>query len=134
MTDPDDRARRLLALPPPPQVDENGEVINALDANGAPDLTDVSPRYLRELARAHTRDALDTLYTIMTARGSSDTAKISAARELLARGWGKPADEADILRVWLEANQNALDNADDKPITFVMPMTVDFKTDDTQDS
>jgi hypothetical protein len=133
MPDDHDRARRILALPPPPQVDENGEVINPIDTNGAPDLTDVSPRYLRELARAHTRDALDTLYNIMIARGSSDTAKIAAARELLARGWGKPADEADILRVWLEANQHALEQTEDKPITFVMPMTVDFTT-ETQDT
>jgi hypothetical protein len=46
---------------------------------------------LRELARAHTKDALDTLVAIMADEEAPQPARISAANSILDRGYGKPA-------------------------------------------
>lgn len=43
---------------------------------------------LRELAREHTEEALATLLTVM-GDSDSDAAKVSAAKEILDRGYGK---------------------------------------------
>jgi hypothetical protein len=45
---------------------------------------------VQELARQHTPRAIDKLADIMR-NSQSDSAKIAAAKELLDRGWGKPA-------------------------------------------
>ena len=47
------------------------------------------PPEVRDLARKHTKAAIDTLATIMKG-GESEQAKILAANSLLDRGWGKP--------------------------------------------
>ncbi len=47
------------------------------------------PPEVRELARKHTKAAIDKLATIMN-KGQSEQAQISAASILLDRGWGKP--------------------------------------------
>jgi Family of unknown function (DUF5681) len=44
---------------------------------------------VRELAREHTVEAIETLVSIM--RGGAPRAQITAAIALLDRGWGKPA-------------------------------------------
>lgn len=45
---------------------------------------------LKALAQRHTSEALKTLAKIMKG-GDSDSARVSAAKELLDRGYGKPA-------------------------------------------
>jgi hypothetical protein len=45
---------------------------------------------VRELAREHTADAIQTLVSIMTNPKSAPAARVSAANALLDRGYGKP--------------------------------------------
>ena len=46
-------------------------------------------KHVRELARAHTADAVKSLVSVMKS-SNSDSARVSAANVLLDRGWGKP--------------------------------------------
>jgi hypothetical protein len=46
--------------------------------------------HVRELAREHTQEAVQTLVDIMRT-GRTDSARAAAASELLSRGWGKPS-------------------------------------------
>jgi hypothetical protein len=50
---------------------------------------------VRDLARAHTQLAIDTLAEI-AANGASEMARIAAANSLLDRGWGKPAASLEL--------------------------------------
>ena len=45
---------------------------------------------IRDLARAHTVEAIETLVTIIKNPKASDSAKVQASTALLDRGWGKP--------------------------------------------
>ena len=45
---------------------------------------------LKELARAHTGEAVKTLVSIMTNSKAAPAARVSAANSLLDRGYGKP--------------------------------------------
>jgi Family of unknown function (DUF5681) len=45
---------------------------------------------VKELARAHTREAIETLVSIMTNSKAAAAARVSAANALLDRGYGKP--------------------------------------------
>lgn len=45
---------------------------------------------VRELARAHTEDALSTLASIMKNEDAPPAARVSAAAHILDRGYGKP--------------------------------------------
>ena len=45
---------------------------------------------VKELARAHTGEAIETLVSIMTNPKSAPAARVSAANALLDRGYGKP--------------------------------------------
>src|SRR5262245_8369701 len=45
---------------------------------------------VRDLAREHTVEAVQTLVSIMTNPRSADAARVSAANALLDRGYGKP--------------------------------------------
>lgn len=51
--------------------------------------------HVRELARQHTAEAIETLTTIMR-RGRTEAARVRATEALLARGWGQPGQLADI--------------------------------------
>jgi hypothetical protein len=54
-----------------------------------------APANIRSLARAHTELALRTLTGICSS-GKNEGARVSAATEILNRGWGRPvADDAD---------------------------------------
>jgi len=46
------------------------------------------PEEVRDAARAHTAEAIDTLVELM--RGEDDKLRLKAACALLDRGWGKP--------------------------------------------
>ncbi len=48
-----------------------------------------SDKTIRDLARVHTKDALDTLSEIVKNPKASDTARVQASNALLDRGWGK---------------------------------------------
>ena len=45
---------------------------------------------VKELAREHTSEAIETLVSIMTNPKSAPAARVSAANSLLDRGYGKP--------------------------------------------
>ena len=45
---------------------------------------------VKELARAHTREAIETLVLIMSNPKAAPAARVSAANALLDRGYGKP--------------------------------------------
>ena len=51
---------------------------------------------VRELARAHTGEAVQTLVSIMTDPKSAPGARVSAANALLDRGYGKPPQHQHI--------------------------------------
>lgn len=51
---------------------------------------------IRDLARAHTTAAIGTLIEIMRNTKSPAAARISAARELLDRGWGRPQQDVNV--------------------------------------
>ena len=52
---------------------------------------------VRDLARAHTEAAIDTLAEIMQDPDAHAAARISAASELLNRGYGRPVDQKVLL-------------------------------------
>jgi hypothetical protein len=45
--------------------------------------------YIKGLARAHTKEALEALVSALKA--ASESTRVAAANSLLDRGWGKPA-------------------------------------------
>jgi hypothetical protein len=45
---------------------------------------------IRDLARAHTADAIETLISIAKNPKASDSARVQASTALLDRAWGKP--------------------------------------------
>ena len=51
---------------------------------------------VKELARAHTGEAIKTLVSIMTNPKSAPAARVSAANSLLDRGYGKPPQHQHI--------------------------------------
>jgi len=53
------------------------------------------PIDIRSLARSYTEMAIQTLAGIVQ-NGSQESAKVSAAKELLDRGWGKAEVKAEI--------------------------------------
>ena len=46
---------------------------------------------VKELAREHTSEAIETLVSIMTSTKAAPAARVSAANALLDRGYGRPA-------------------------------------------
>lgn len=52
---------------------------------------------VRDLARAHTEAAIDTLAEIMQDQEAPAAARISAAAEILSRGHGRPVDQRVLL-------------------------------------
>src|SRR5208337_2759953 len=51
---------------------------------------------VRELAREHTAEAIDTLVSIATDTKCPAAARVGAAVSILDRGWGKPAQQMEI--------------------------------------
>jgi hypothetical protein len=49
------------------------------------------PADVRELARAHTVSALETLASVMLSDEAPSAARVAAANAILDRGYGKPA-------------------------------------------
>lgn len=55
-----------------------------------------TPTDIRSLARAHTNTAINTLAGIMQQPDAPHAARVSAATQLLDRGWGKPHQTSDV--------------------------------------
>jgi uncharacterized NAD-dependent epimerase/dehydratase family protein len=53
-----------------------------------------TPIEIKSLARSHTRTAICTLVGVMTNPKAMSSARVSAAREILNRGWGAPESDA----------------------------------------
>lgn len=51
---------------------------------------------LKNLARAHTAEAIATLVAIMTGQRSPASARVAAANALLDRGYGKPQQSVEL--------------------------------------
>ena len=57
--------------------------------SGNPSGRPKSDKTIRDLAKIHTEDALQTLAEIINNPKASDTARVQACNALLDRGWGK---------------------------------------------
>lgn len=60
-------------------------------------------KHLRDLARTHTEDAVNTLIEVMSDRSQPGAARTQAAAHILDRGYGKP------IQTTLEANVTIFD-------------------------
>lgn len=91
---------------------------------------------VRDLSRQHTPEALATLLAIMRNADAKDAARVAAAKELLDRGWGKPAGEApqvaiqinnepmdtrELARLWLHVLEDAKDKQAEEALTELVP-------------
>ena len=65
---------------------------------------------VREAARAYTAEAIETLASIMR-HGTTEAAQIMAAKELLDRGYGRPAQASEPEGVLIEARPMEIDVA-----------------------
>lgn len=54
---------------------------------------------VRDIAREHTEEAIETLAAIMRDEAAPATARISACTELLNRGHGRPVDQRAMLMI-----------------------------------
>lgn len=52
--------------------------------------------HIRDLARAHTQEALETLVAVMRAADSPPTAKVAASSVIIDRGWGRAPQTVDV--------------------------------------
>lgn len=52
--------------------------------------------HVRELARQHTEEAIETLVAIMRDEGAPPRARSAAAEALLNRGWGAPTQHVEM--------------------------------------
>jgi Family of unknown function (DUF5681) len=73
---------------------------------------------IRELACAHTKEAILTLAEIAKNPKSSDSARVQACNALLDRGWGKPAQYVETANVSLTIDDilNQVSVKDDRGI------------------
>lgn len=52
---------------------------------------------VRDLAKSHTAEAVEVLVEIMNSTGARESARVSAANAILDRGWGRPAQELELV-------------------------------------
>ena len=52
--------------------------------------------HVRELARQHTDDAIQTLVEVMNNAQENSRARVAAAEALLNRGWGRPDSSVNV--------------------------------------
>ena len=72
-----------------------------------------TPIEIKSLARAHTEEAVRTLVGIMR-NGTTEPAKVAAAKEVLDRGWGKSVQhiEAEVTRRYVARLPNKAESSD----------------------
>ncbi len=86
MTSSDDEEIEIL---PPATRDTKGRLLpgqRSINPKGRPPII----RDLKEAAKAHTRQALNTLVSVMNDPEAAQASRITAAVALLDRGWGRP--------------------------------------------
>lgn len=86
MTSSDDEEIEILQ---PATRDTKGRLLpgqRSINPKGRPPII----RDLKEAAKAHTRQALNTLVSVMNDSQAPQASRITAAVALLDRGWGKP--------------------------------------------
>lgn len=86
MTSSDDEEIEILQ---PATRDTKGRLLpgqRSINPKGRPPII----RDLKEAAKAHTRQALNTLVSVMNDSEAPQASRITAAVALLDRGWGKP--------------------------------------------
>ena len=86
MTSSDDEEIEILQ---PATRDTKGRLLpgqRSINPKGRPPII----RDLKEAAKAHTRQALNTLVSVMNDPGAAQASRITAAVALLDRGWGRP--------------------------------------------
>ena len=88
---------------------------------------------LKDLARQHTKSALDTIMEIMTDEDAPANARLNAAQQLLDRGWGKPTSHNEVsIDVYDRMTNEEL-------ILFIkdslpnMPKTIEHRANDEQE-
>ena len=64
--------------------------------SGNPKGLDPGVGHVRELAKQHTPEAIETLVEIMKDTDATKAARVAAANALLDRGWGKPEQQVNI--------------------------------------
>lgn len=69
---------------------------------------------LRELAREHTSEAIETLISVMRDKSAPPASRVTAAREVLDRGYGRPAME-----LALDASLNTQIDVEARPVDLV---------------
>jgi hypothetical protein len=52
---------------------------------------------VRALAKSHTEQAVNVLVEIMNSTGAREAARVAAANAILDRGWGRPAQELELV-------------------------------------
>lgn len=78
-----------IEILPPATRDAKGRLLpgqRSINPNGRPPAI----KDLKEAAKAHTRQALNTLVSVMNDTEAPQTSRITAAVALLDRGWGRP--------------------------------------------
>jgi len=82
--------------------DEQGKFVKGTSGNplGRPRVI----MTVRDLAREHTAEAIDTLVSIMRDEVAPAAARISACSELLNRGHGRPVDQRAMLMIGGQLN------------------------------
>jgi hypothetical protein len=79
---------------PPAVRDVKGRLLpgqRSINPNGRPPAI----RDLKEAAKAHTRQALNTLISVMNDSEAPQASRITAAVALLDRGWGRPQQNVE---------------------------------------
>ena len=61
---------------------------------------------VRDIAREHTEEAIETLAAIMRDEAAPAAARISACTELLNRGHGRPVDQRAMLMIGAQLNSD----------------------------
>lgn len=82
----DDEAVEIL---PPAVRDRKGRLLpgqQSINPKGRPPII----RDIREAAKRHTRQALNTLISVMNDGDAPPASRVTAAEAILNRGWGKP--------------------------------------------
>src|SRR5574343_546553 len=70
---------------------KTGKSTNPLGVNGYSE----DKLNLRRLVRVHTEDAINTIVEIMKT-SDDESARLAAAKDILDRGWGRPANQIEI--------------------------------------
>jgi hypothetical protein len=73
---------------------------------------------LRELARKHTKESVETLVEVMRDVKASATARVSAASHLLDRGWGRPQISVDCTGAGILQVITGILRAPDEPLVI----------------